>query len=83
MQHSGRGPVSSGQRTKVMGYTITAVPVSPGNTGKYAVCADEKRNGLVQFQVFQVACPASGAPRVEVTDLSPKHPARLSDLSDE
>lgn len=26
---------------KVMGYTITSVPVSPGTTGKYAVCADQ------------------------------------------
>ncbi|HEX2714416.1 MAG TPA: hypothetical protein VHM88_19660, partial [Candidatus Acidoferrales bacterium] len=26
----------------VMGYTITAVPVSPGTTGKYAVCADQR-----------------------------------------
>src|SRR5215472_13477615 len=38
---------------KVMGYAITAVPVSPGTTGKYAVCADQSgevwyaENGLV------------------------------------
>jgi len=38
---------------KVMGYIITAVPVSPGTTGKYAVCADQSgevwynENGVV------------------------------------
>jgi len=30
-----------GSGQKAMGYTITAVPVSPGTTGKYAVCADQ------------------------------------------
>lgn len=46
-----RCPQDGGQ--EAMGYTITAVPVSPGMTGNYALCTDQSgqvwysENGLV------------------------------------